>query len=60
MSDNVDKIYSNFAIDRKQALTLAFLVLQYDVDAYIAEHPDEYQKFLLDEETKQKGGHITR
>lgn len=55
MPESIDKIYSNFTINRRQAQTLAFLVLSYDVEQYISEHKTEYEQFLLDEENKQKG-----
>ena len=50
--ENAEKIYSNFSINRRQAQVLAFMVLSYDVENFIDEHHEEYERFLQDEKSK--------
>ena len=40
--------YSDFFINRRQAQTLAFAIIN-DVENYIAEHQTEFEKFLESE-----------
>ena len=48
-SEKVEKIYNNFVINRRQAQTLAFFVLSHNIDEYIEEHREEYERFLQEE-----------
>ena len=54
MSEDINKIYSNFTIDRKQAQTLAYSILDF-IEEYCETHLEEFQEFLKAEETKERG-----
>ena len=49
MSETAENIYSSFSINRKQAQTLAFMALSYDIEKYIEDHREEYEQFLQEE-----------
>lgn len=55
MPESADSVYANFLINKRQTMSLAFLVLSYDIDSYIAEHLEEYETFLKAEGLKERG-----
>jgi len=52
MPRSIDSIYSNFSINRRQAQTLAFLILN-EVEDYARTHQAEFEEYLKAEELKE-------
>ncbi len=53
MSQRTKVDYEHFSINRRQAQALAFMVLNYDIEAYIRDHQAEFQEFLKSDSKKE-------